>query len=155
MAEDDSMPAIIPMITGSMWQYQDIVRAAEIAVAEKLVNTDTTDTEGFALSSDNIHFNAESQIKIGTNCALRWLAMDYTKDWWSDTIPVPVAYRPSKSGFGTASAPLDFIVYDLSGRKYSSFPVGKMTPRHAPPAVLIGTGTSGGSKRVFTIIDRK
>ncbi|MBN1759114.1 MAG: hypothetical protein JW863_12390 [Chitinispirillaceae bacterium] len=112
-AEDDSMPAIIPMITGSMWQYQDIVRAAEIAVAHKLVNTDTTDTKGFALANDNIHFNAASQIKIGTNCALRWLAMDYTNTWWG---PVPVVYQPA------ASTPaMQFsgamTLYDLAGRK--------------------------------------
>lgn len=118
MAGDDSMPAIIPMITGTMWQYQNIVRDAECAVAEKLVNADTMDTDGYALSRDNIHFNAESQMKIGTICAERWLAMEYCNEWWTDTIPTPVAYRPVTTAVTAAPLPSSGLTFfDLSGRK--------------------------------------
>ena len=149
-AGDDSMPAIIPMITGSMWQYQDIVRAAEIAVAHKLANTDTTDTKGFTLSSDNIHFNAQSQMKIGTNCAQRWLAMNYTKDWWApDTIPVPVAYQAARfatAGFSVAAS--NFTIFDLSGRTVgtiAAFSAGRL--QRSPSQMVIGTAASGSGER--------
>ena len=111
MAEDDSMPAIIPMISGSMWQYKSIVQAAEAAVAEKLVNADTMKTEGLAFSNDNVHYNAASMKKIGTVCGEKWLAMEYTKDWWN---PVPVVYQNRSSV--SASFSLNRTVYDLSGR---------------------------------------
>lgn len=115
MAGEDSMPAIIPMISGSMWQYKEIIQKAEIAVAEKLVNSDTTNTEGLAFSSDNIHYNAASQMKIGTNCALRWLAMEFTNEWWNVTVPVVYQTVPS-TGTHIQSISAVVTVFDLSGR---------------------------------------
>jgi hypothetical protein len=149
MAGDDSMPAIIPMITGSMWQYKDIVRAAEIAVAEKLVNTDTTDTDGFALSSDNIHFNAASQIKIGTNCALRWLAMDFTEGWWDPVVPVVYHSTPA----AVPSLMTDFTIFDLSGRKVATAAMSSIA-HQSPSMVLIRASTSkSGKQSVSRMLD--
>ena len=140
-AADDSMPAIIPMITGTIWQYMNIVRNAEIAVAGKLVNTDTTDTRGFALAADGIHFNAASQVKIGTNCALRWLAMEYTEGWWTDTIPVPVVYRPVPA-LRDGNFPDGSMLFDLTGRM-----IGKRSAQAA--------GDCGMSSGLIIIADDK
>lgn len=147
-AEDDSMPAIIPMISGSMWQYKDIVRAAEVAVTKTLVNTDTMDTEGFALSSDNIHFNAQSQIKIGTICAQRWLAMGYTKEWWPDPTPILAAYRSTPStSLAVFHSPSSLSFFDLSGRVVRPFSTSSVASQLQHPSMLIGTATSQSGER--------
>lgn len=138
MADNDSMPAIIPMITGGMWQYKDIVREAEIAVAEKLVNADTTDTDGFALSSDNIHFNAASQMKIGTNCALRWLAMEFTEGWWDPVVPV-VYHSPPPAVPGLLP---EVTFFDLSGRVLRARATSS-SANQLPARVLIESNASG------------
>jgi hypothetical protein len=140
MAGDDSMPAIIPMITGSMWQYQDIVRAAECAVAKKLVNADTMDTKGYAFASDNIHFNAQSQMKIGTICAQRWFAMEFCKEWWSDTITTPVVYRSIPSPASAVPAlPTDLTFFDLSGRRVNTYMTSSVTgqSRRSPSTLML------------------
>lgn len=81
MAETEDLPAIIPMIAPlSIWSQHQKVRDAEVAVAENIINVDTMDTEGLDFS-DGVHFNAASQIIIGTVCAKRWLAMEFIKDW--------------------------------------------------------------------------
>jgi len=122
MAEDENLPAIIPMIANnSMWQHNAIVREAEIAVAAAMENCDTTDTKDFPLS-DNIHYTTESMKRIGTTCALRWLAMEYVNDWW-DTIPVPVAYRPIRAASSSLNGSRAFSsvsLFDLSGRVVSA-----------------------------------
>jgi hypothetical protein len=60
------------------WQYNSIIRAAEVAVTKKLKNVDTLDTKGFP--TDNIHYKAQGQVKIGTITAQRWLNMNYVYD---------------------------------------------------------------------------
>jgi len=139
-AGDDSMPAIIPMIMGSMWQYLDIVRAAEIAVGQKLVNADTMDTKNLKLSSDNIHFNAQSQMTIGSVCAERWLAMNYTDSWWA----VPVVYHTTPSPFPVQTTPVApaYMLFDLAGRRIGTMSITQInntTQRRTAPMVLLGT----------------
>lgn len=113
-ADDDSMPVVIPMISGNSWQYKSTINAAEIAVTTKLVNTDTMNTNGLAFAIDNVHFNAQSMVKIGTTCAQRWLAMNYTKNWW-DAVPVVKQLIPS-AVTATSGLYSGFKIYDLSGR---------------------------------------
>ncbi len=148
MAEVEDLPAIIPMIAAtSMWQYNAIVREAEITVAEVLNNCDTTDTKDFALS-DGIHYNTNSMKTIGTVCALRWLAMDFTKDWWKpDTIPVPVAFRSALSvPPAVFDATGNIVLFDLSGRVVRGGSVPSVA-RRPSASVLIETTASGSRKR--------
>ena len=73
----DDLPVIIPMIdVQRQWTHNAIVRAADIAVKQKLKNVDTLDTKGFP--TDGTHYRAAGYIKIGQLIAQRWLAMDYT-----------------------------------------------------------------------------
>lgn len=152
MAEDDSMPAIIPMITGGMWQHLNIVRAAEIAVAEKVVNADTMDTDGYALSGDGVHFNAASQIKIGTICAERWLDMEYTKEWWK----TPVVYQSNRQTSPLSFAPSNIAIFDLSGRKIAPSTYGGRLHSKSTisPQILIQRATSeAGKNKMLKIIE--
>lgn len=118
MAKADSMPVIIPMVSGSMWQYLSIVNAAEIAVTKKLINVDTMNTKGLAFAIDNVHFNAQSQKEIGTISAQRWLAMKYLDS------PVHVINTAGKSSSFIATKNKNVLSFDLTGRKISQLPVG-------------------------------
>lgn len=117
-AGTDSLPIIIPMITGTMWQHKDIIQAAEIAVAKKTVNADTMNTEGYVLS-DGVHYNSASMEKIGRICAQRWLAMEFTKDWWN---PTPVVYQamPVYPGISGRFVPTGGVLFNLAGRRIGS-----------------------------------
>jgi hypothetical protein len=149
-AGDDSLPVIIPMITGTNWQYKSTIQKAEIAVAQKTVNTDTMNTEGYALA-DGIHYNAASMEKVGRICAQRWLAMEFTKDWWKpDTIPVPVAYHSTLSSTSAATcSPSEFTFFDLSGRMVRpiSTPSADSRLKRPPTLMLIGTVSSESGER--------
>lgn len=69
------LPAIIAMIdVQSSWQYNSIIRKAEVEVT-KLKNVDTLDTKGFP--TDGVHYKAQGQVKMGTIAAERWLDMDF------------------------------------------------------------------------------
>jgi hypothetical protein len=150
MAEDDSMPAIIPMInqgTGGMsWNYIDAVHAAEIATAEKLHNCDTTYLKDYNLS-DGVHYDNPSMKKLGTNSALRWLAMEYTKHWWDDTITSPIVYQSSTISVANSTRNSSF--FDLSGRRVKtqgSFSADRSCHTF-PPMILIQSGTAESGKR--------
>ncbi len=114
-ADVENLPAIIPMIDAqSTWQYNTIVRTAEIAVAKKLENADTMDTKG--LPTDKIHYKAAGMVTIGKVCALRWLNMHFN---YSPI--VPIVYHDSRSSVSqqqlhaTSLAPA--ALFDLSGRR--------------------------------------
>ncbi len=140
---DDSLPVIIPMITGTNWQYKSIVQAAEVAVAKKTVNTDTMSTEGFALA-DGIHYNAASMEKIGRVCAQKWLAMKYTKGWWDNDTTTPVVkdyYSALTITPSSKESPAGYTFFDLCGRmcRPVSFPSieGRSERRHST-FIMIG-----------------
>lgn len=107
----NDFPIILPMIdVQSRWTYNSKVRAADIAVKNKLENVDTMDTKG--LPSNGIHYSAAGQVKIGTISAQRWLNMDYFGH-------VPVVYYSKNT---TRIVPLSITetaVFDLTGRKLS------------------------------------
>jgi hypothetical protein len=106
------LPVILPMIdVQSNWQYNSIVRAADIAVRNKLQNVDTMDTKG--LPTNRIHYSAAGQVKIGTISAQRWLAMDYFGN-------VPVVYYSKNTQRIVPLSITQTAVFDLAGRKLSS-----------------------------------
>jgi hypothetical protein len=70
------LPVILPMIdVQSQWTHNSIVRAADVAVSQKIENVDTMDTKGFP--TDGTHYKAAGYIKIGQICAQRWIAMKF------------------------------------------------------------------------------
>ncbi|MBN1575650.1 MAG: hypothetical protein JW913_03810 [Chitinispirillaceae bacterium] len=154
MTEVEDLPAIIPMIdVQSMWPYASIVRDAEVAVAKKLDNCDTMETKG--LPTDGIHYKAAGMVKIGQICAIRWLAMEFTKDWWKpDTIPVPVVYRSTPSTTSAVPYSLsNFAFFDLAGRKTGNMTLSPNAPnaghiRYAAPALVIieNANTASGER---------
>jgi hypothetical protein len=105
------LPIIIPMIdVQSSWQYNSKIRAAEVAVTKKLKNVDTLDTKGFP--TDNVHYKAQGQVKIGTIAAQRWLNMKYQ---YSPTVSVaPVALTMVKKQLNRTN-PVSYI--SLNGRQ--------------------------------------
>ncbi|NLW33087.1 MAG: sialate O-acetylesterase [Fibrobacter sp.] len=143
MAEDDSLPVIIPMISqgqNNIWQFIDIVHEAEIAVAEKLHNCDTTKIIDYNLS-DIAHYDTPSMKKIGTNCALRWLAMDFTDDWWD---PVPVVYQAEKrSSILVQNAYSNPKSFDLSGRMVRSIKTSGISGLNGQSSTLMLIKTTG------------
>jgi hypothetical protein len=71
------LPVILPMIdVQNQWTHNAKVRAADVAVSQKLENVDTMDTKGFP--TDGTHYKAAGYIKIGQICAQRWIAMRFT-----------------------------------------------------------------------------
>lgn len=115
----DDLPAIIIMIdVQNSWQYNSIIRAAEVAVTKTLKNVDTVDTKGFP--TDGTHYKAQGQVKIGTNTAERWLKMDYK---YGSVVPVVYQHSPSATLLQRAGilsqSPL--MVYSLSGRQIGTF----------------------------------
>jgi hypothetical protein len=125
MAKVDDLPIILEMIKPiSQWKYASQIRAADVAMKTKFTNCDTMDTKDLALSSDNIHYNAASMIKIGTISAQRWLNMHYKY-----SPAVPVICRNSRPGslHATLNTP-SLMLFDLSGRSLSP----DLFPRRAP-----------------------
>ncbi len=105
----EDLPVILPMIDAqSIWTQNAKVRAADIAVRNKLENVDTLDTKGF--ETDGIHYKAPGVIKIGRIAAERWLNMHYF-------VPVPVnpVSRNIMRPVVTSARDLSFI--DCAGRR--------------------------------------
>lgn len=70
------LPVILPMLdVQNRWTHNAKIRAADIAVRQKMKNVDTLDTRGFP--TDGTHYKAAGYIKIGQICAQRWLAMKF------------------------------------------------------------------------------
>ena len=141
----ENLPVIIEMIKPvSMWQYAATIRAAEVACAQKLENVDTMDTKDLALSSDNVHYNAASMIKIGAISAQRWLKMEFTASWWDspvvyrskDNMARPVSRTLSEAGFPAA-------IFDLRGRSVSAAHSAKTTAAHG--LFIVRTGDAANS----------
>lgn len=110
------LPIIIPMIdTRGQWTYNSIIRAANIAVTQKLKNVDTLDTKGF--SSDGTHYKGDGQVKIGTIAAQRWIAMNYK---YSPVVSVMYHVLPlSPSPLNPISQDRE-ILFDLTGKMVNS-----------------------------------
>ncbi len=110
------LPVILPMIdVQNRWTYNSQIRAADVAVKQKLKNVDTMDTRG--LPTDGEHYITAGQVTIGRIAALRWLSMHYNYGG-----AVLIAHRfcePLSSQLRpqTISA---VNVFDLSGRKIRS-----------------------------------
>ncbi|MBN1306729.1 MAG: hypothetical protein JXA18_02340 [Chitinispirillaceae bacterium] len=143
---NDSLPVIIPMITGSNWQYKNIIQTAEITVAKKTVNADTMSTDGYALS-DGVHYNAASMEKIGRICAQRWLTMKFTEGWWTT---VPVVYRPTPAAQAVSGihSSGEIFMFDITGRKIGIFSTG-IAPRTFAPSALTIISESGSKSRTI------
>lgn len=115
----DDLPAIIIMIDAqSSWQYNSIIRAAEVAVTTTLKNVDTVDTKGFP--TDGVHYKAQGQVKIGTLTAERWLKMDYK---YGSAVPVVYQHSPSVTSFRKSGTipQASLMMYSLSGRQIGAF----------------------------------
>jgi len=113
----DDLPVILPMIdVQNQWTHNAIVRAADIAVSQKLDNVDTVDTKG--LPTDGTHYKAAGYITIGHRCAQRWLAMDYI---YEDVVHVlnPYFQNVNREHYQALSK-YKVKTFDLSGRILSS-----------------------------------
>jgi hypothetical protein len=111
----DDLPSIIIMIdVQNSWQYNSIIRAAEVAVTESLKNVDTLDTKGY--QTDGTHYKAQGQVKIGTVTAERWFAMDYD---YGQKVPIVHRYStPSVVQHQSRAAPITSnMLFDLSGKR--------------------------------------
>lgn len=143
MAKSDSLPVIIPLISGSMWTYLSTINDAEVAVTQKLTNVDTVGTKGLAFSSDNIHFNAASQIIIGSTSAERWLAMKY----WPSTVSVNKMARKSLPVVNTKN--MNTASFDLTGRKLSQKSAGLPgTALRNVPGIIINVNGNKVQKKL-------
>lgn len=111
------LPVILPMIdVQNQWTHNAIVRAADIAVSQKIENVDTMDTKGFP--TDGTHYKAAGYIKIGQICAQRWLKMRYT---YGEKVHIINSY--SKQYDNQKSQIPSYTIntlFDLSGKKISS-----------------------------------
>jgi len=108
----EDLPVILPMIDAqSIWTYNAKVRAADVAVRNKLENVDTLDTKGF--ETDGIHYKAQGVIKIGRIAAERWLNMHYFS-------PVPVIPVSRKAIRPITMPNRDFSYFDCAGRKITN-----------------------------------
>ena len=157
MAEAEDLPAIIPMIDAqAIWSQHQKVRDAEVAVAAALENCDTMETKG--LPTDGIHYKAAGMVTIGEVCAERWLAMDYTEDWW---VPVPVVYRSKPSTIpATLFSFANGAFFDLSGRKVPAHTTSSVTNqqrRNTSVLMLIRNAASnpgeGGGRRISKVLN--
>jgi hypothetical protein len=105
------LPIIIPMIdVQGSWQFNSTIRTAEVNVTKKLKNVDTVDTKGFP--TDNVHYKAQGQVKIGTLSAQRWLAMKFA---YSPTAVVSPAGLTTVKKQLNCTNPVSFI--SLNGRQ--------------------------------------
>ncbi len=105
----EDLPVILPMIDAqSIWTYNAKVRAADIAVRNKLENVDTLDTKGF--ETDGIHYKTQGVIKIGRIAAQRWLAMNY----YSPVSVIPVSRNTMRP---LIISDRDLSFFDCAGRK--------------------------------------
>jgi hypothetical protein len=105
----EDLPVILPMIdVQSFWTHNAKVRAADIAVRNKLENVDTLDTKGF--ETDGIHYKAPGVIKIGRIAAQRWLNMHYFA-------PVPVIPVSRNAMRPVVMSNRDLSFFNCAGRK--------------------------------------
>jgi len=136
--EVEDLPVIIPMIdVQNQWTYNSIVRAADVAVSQKIDNVDTVDTKG--LPTDGTHYKAAGYITIGQRIAQRWLAMDYI---YEDIVHVlnPDNQKVNR-GHYQALSKYKVNAFDLSGRMISSSGSKNiqniLTQTHVPSGVVI------------------
>jgi hypothetical protein len=117
------LPVIIPMIDAqSQWQYNAIIRAAEVAVTKKQKNVDTLDTKGY--TTDGTHYKAQGQVKIGAVTVERWLAMNYN---YGEKVPIAFQYcRPEAPQLYRDSPFSAAILFDVSGRKIGEIEGGTL-----------------------------
>ena len=117
VTEVEDLPVIIPMIdVQNQWTYNSIVRAADVAVSQKMDNVDTVETKG--LPTDGTHYKAAGYITIGQRIAQSWLAMDFI---YEDPVHVlnPYNQKVNRVDYQTLSK-YRVNAFDLSGRMISS-----------------------------------
>lgn len=134
------LPVIIPMIDAqNQWRYNTIIRAANVAVTQKMENVDTLDTKGFA--TDGTHYKGLGQVKVGTVTAERWLAMNYN---YGSAVPIISAPRTQKAQqvqmLHRGERPARF--YDLTGRSITT-PESITEPLTQPGVYILESYQSG------------
>jgi hypothetical protein len=140
-----NLPVIIPMIdVQDFWTFAAKVRAAEVAVKNKLENVDTMDTKG--LPTNKIHYSAKGQATIGTTCAIRWLAMKYTKDWPSWMTSVVHQTTPAASSLQISFSPSNKAQFNLSGRMIGAS-VSNQLQRQSSTLMIINSNVSKSGNR--------
>jgi hypothetical protein len=111
----DDLPTILPMIdVQSQWTNNSIIRAADVAVKQKLKNVDTMDTKG--LPTDGSHYRAAGYVKIGHVCALRWLNLHFN---YGPSVGIGANYSHltiSRQPAHAVTLPIDAL-FDVSGRR--------------------------------------
>jgi hypothetical protein len=115
----NDLPSIIIMIdVQNSWQYNSIIRAAEVAVTKSMENVDTLDTKG--LPTDGAHYKAAGQVKIGSVTAQRWLDMHYN---YGSSVSVVHHYSPSPALLQQSRilSQSSDILYSLSGQQIRTF----------------------------------
>jgi hypothetical protein len=146
----EDLPVIIEMIKPiSAWKYAATIRDAEVACTKKLKNVDTMDTKDLALSSDNVHYNTASMVKIGTISAQRWLNMHFNYGPPTPVFthkysqPATAPMQPRMTSLPVTDA------FDLAGRRITvhgsmATPLGRTI---SPHCVLIAvTNRQGGAQ---------
>ena len=114
----EDLPVIIPMIdVQNQWKNNSIIRAADVAVKQKLKNVDTMDTKG--LPTDGSHYRAAGYVKIGQICAQRWLGMHF--NFGEKVLIASHYYKREVPGLNPVSLFSSVILFDASGRKISAF----------------------------------
>jgi hypothetical protein len=141
------LPVILIMIdASSQWKLASTIRAADVAVRNKLTNVDTMDTKGF--STDGIHYKAAGQVKIGQISAQRWVKMRYNYGM------VPIVYYPKPSMTQRQQFALSpsVALFDLSGRKIGGGITSwrAVTGSQGTTACLIA-GSSAGAQRFLRL----
>jgi len=133
-AETPDLPVILPMIdVQSMWTNNAKIRAADIALTQKLTNVDTVDTKG--LPTDNIHYKAAGMVTIGTRSALRFVKMK-SLSGIGDALRGS-ALRLQAEGtprFDAIGRRLDARALPASGRPIAIIEGGRIRLEIAPPA---------------------
>jgi hypothetical protein len=143
------LPVILEEIKPtSSWKYAAQIIAADEACKQKLKNVDTMNTKNLALSSDNVHYNAASQIKIGTISAQRWLDMHYKYG----SLPVPIANhsQPSSKNLRPSAFSMAQVkLFDLSGRELGTLKGSPAFHHGVVIAKINQAGESHGYKKVL------
>jgi hypothetical protein len=134
----DDLPVILPMIdVQNQWTHNGIVRAADIAVSQKLENVDTVDTKGFP--TDGTHYRAAGYIKIGQLCAQRWLTMEFIYE--EQVYVLNPDFQNVNRGYYQTLSKNKVNLFDLSGRMISSSGSKNiqniLTQTHVPSGVVI------------------
>jgi len=152
------LPVILPLIAvQSIWPYNSTVRAADVAVKQKLTNIDTLDTKDFP--SDGIHFKAQGYWSIGLLAARRWTALHYD---YGPVVPIAYLHRQPEATNVFQVSPLSMVtIFDVSGRKVGTFNGGALQsmPRRSRSKNGVyfvqfsqpGEGGNPVSKKIVTI----